>query len=328
MLRLCLQMDWQLVSQQWLSAVRGRRSQRVLSRRLGLGANAVYRWESGRCAPSAPAALRLAERAGVRVDDAIFTFLGVPERDWVAGFGFATADGVRSLLERVRGERSFIELSEATGFNRFALSRWFRGTSSPTLPQLLALLEATTHRVLDFIAAFTDPARLPSVAQAWRVHLASRNAAFDAPWSHAVLRTLELAEYAKLDTPDSAWIARRLGIGLDEAERCVHLLSESRQIKLERKHWVVDEQAVVVDTGQDPARARELRRFWLAEALQRFDHGARGAFGYNLFTVSEKDYEALKQLYVQYFEGMRRIVANSTPGEKLVLFCGQLVEMA
>lgn len=327
MLRSCIHMDWQLVSQQWLSAVRGRRSQRVLSRRLGLGANAVYRWESGRCAPAAPVALRFAERAGVKVDDAIFTFLGVPERDRDASAGFSTPEGVRSLLERVRGERSFIELAHATGFNRFALSRWFRGTSSPTLPQLFALLEATTHRVLDFIAAFTDPARLPAVAQPWRVHLASRNAAFDAPWSHAVLRTLELAEYAGQRAPDTQWIARRLGISLDEAERCIHLLNESRQIKREHQHWVVDEQAVVVDTGQDPARARELRRFWLAEALQRFDKGARGAFGYNLFTVSDKDYEALKGLYVQYFESMRHIVANSSPGEKLVLFCGQLVEM-
>jgi transcriptional regulator with XRE-family HTH domain len=327
MLRSCLQMDWQIVSQQWLSALRGKRSQRVLSRRLGLGANAVYRWESGRCAPSAPMALRLAERTGVRVDEAIFAFLGVPERDRVTGFGFATPEGVRTLLERVRGERTFLELAEATSFNRFALSRWFRGTSQPTLPQLFELLESTTHRVLDFIAAFTDPARLPSVAQAWRIHLASRNAAFDAPWSHAVLRTLELDAYARVTAPKPGWIAERLGIAIDEEERCLRLLAESRQIKREGQHWVVDEQAVV-DTGQDATRARELRRFWLAEALQRFDAGARGAFGYNLFTVSDKDYEALKLLYLQYFENMRNLVATSSPGQKLVLYCGQLVEMA
>jgi hypothetical protein len=267
------------------------------------------------------------QRAGIGVDKAILTFLGVPERDRDTAADFSSAEGVCALLSRVRGERTFLELAQATGFNRFALSRWFRGTSSPTLPQLLALLEATTHRVLDFIAAFTDPLRLPCLCEAWRVHLASRNAAFDAPWSHAVLRALELDEYARVDAPEEGWLARRLGIPEAEEQRCLGLLSESRQIKRVRNHWVVDEQATV-DTGQDAARARELRRFWLAEALQRFDGGARGAFGYNLFTVSNKDYEALKLLYVQFFENMRHLVANSAPGDKLMLFSGQLVEMA
>lgn len=319
-------MDWELLSREWLRTLRGKRSMRALSVRLGFGENAVYRWESGRCAPLASVALRLAGLSGVRVNEAVFGFLGVPAKDRSKQPSFATARGVQLLLQRVRGERSFVELARETQFTRFALSRWFHGSTEPTLPQLLELIEATTRRVLDFVAAFSDPAKCPSVADAWRVHLASRNAAFDAPWSHAVLRALELSDYASAQTPEPGWIARRLGIPLTEEVRCLELLATSRQIEHRGTHWAVDESAVV-DTGQDPARARELRRFWLAEALQRFDRGARGAYGYNLFTLSHHDYEALRQLYVQFFENMRRLIANSTSGDRIVLFCGQLVEL-
>lgn len=90
--------------------------------------------------------------------------------------------------------------------------------------------------------------------------------------------------------------------------------------------WQVTQRGTV-DTGQDPQRARELRRFWQEQALQRFDDGARGAFVYNSFTISNADYEALKGLSMQYFEAMRTLVASSTLGDKLVLFCGQMLEL-
>jgi hypothetical protein len=319
-------MDWSLLAAQWLRALRGRRSQRAASKRLGYSSNILYRWEAGYCAPLASTAFSAAARFSVNVDDAVLGFLGVPAHDRDGAPAFTTREGIRYLLERVRGEASFIDLAKRTSFNRFALSRWYRGAAEPKLPELLQLIEATTHRVLDFIAAFCDPAHVPCVAEKWRAHRALRDAAFDAPWSHAVLRVLELGEYHTLRKHEAGWIAARLGISVSEEERCIRLLEQSQQIQKRSGRWVVTKQGTI-DTGQDPARARELRRFWLEEALRRFNHGARGAFGYNLFTISDKDYESLRALYVQYFEAMRTLIADSTPGDKLVLFCGQLVEM-
>lgn len=124
----------------------------------------------------------------------------------------------------------------------------------------------------------------------------------------------------------AGWIAARLGISPKEEDRCLALLHRSRQIEKRDGRWVVKQEGTV-DTGQDVKRARELRRFWQEQALRRFDAGARGTFGYNLFTISEQDFEALKKLYVQYFESMRALIASSSPGDRLVLFCAQLVEM-
>ncbi len=319
-------MDTALLAAQWLRAIRGRRSQRDASRRLGYGSNIVYRWESGHCAPHASAAFQAARRFGIDVDQAVRGFLGVPDADRKPLPSVTSREGVQFLLGRLRGEASFVELASATPFNRFVLSRWFRGLTEPRLPELFELVEATTHRLLDFVAAFVDPKRLPCIADEYAAHLALRNAAFDAPWSHAVLRALELAEYARRGKHEPGWIAARIGISSSEEARCLALLERSRQIEQRDGRWLVKQEGTV-DTGQDAKRARELRRFWQEQALRRFDAGARGAFGYNLFTISEQDFEALKTLYLQYFENMRTLIARSSPGDKLVLFCGQLVEL-
>lgn len=319
-------MDWQQVAAEWICALRGRRSQRAASKRLGYGSNIVYRWEARLCAPPATTAFTAAQRFGVNVEESIATFLGVPDADRSELPDFTTRDGIVILLERLRGDLSFVELAKRTTFNRFTLSRWFRGAAEPKLPELLQLVEVTTRRLLDFIASFTDPAKLPSLRVAWRKHRALRDAAFDAPWSHAVLRCLELRAYQQLPRHQAGWIASRIGISLQEEQRCLELLRESEQVALKDGRWTVVKQATV-DTGQEPTRARELRRFWLQQALTRFEANARGAFGYNLFTVSDKDYDALRTLYVQYFESMRSLIAESSPGERLVLFCGQLLEL-
>ncbi len=319
-------MMWRQLAGEWIRALRGRRSQRAASQRLGFGSNIFYRWEHGQCAPPSSTAFSVAQGLGVRVDEAVFTFLGLSPRTSRKWGSLTTRDGVCQLVERLRGDSSYLQLAERTSFNRFAVSRWCRGLSEPSLPELFEFIEATTHRLLDFVAVFVDPSKLPSIAEQWQTHLALRNAAYDMPWSHAVLRVLELRQYAELPKHQPGWIADRIGLSLEEEESCLDILRRSNQVEWRHERWVVSERGTI-DTGQDPARARQLRRFWLGEALRRFDDGAKGAFGYNLFTISKTDYERLKALYLNYFESMRHLVSTSSPGEKLVLFCGQLVEL-
>src|SRR5687767_4395102 len=119
-------MDWQLVARDLLRALRGRRSQRQLSRKLGFSSNVVYRWESGRAAPAAHEFFRLAAlvvrtpylrllEAGFRYDEGRRTH------------DLADAKGVAGWLEAMRGELPITSLAESTGCSRFVISRWLSG---------------------------------------------------------------------------------------------------------------------------------------------------------------------------------------------------------
>jgi transcriptional regulator with XRE-family HTH domain len=316
--------DHERLASDWLRAIRGRRSQRAFSRRLGYRSNIAYRWESGVCFPTAREVLAVCERFGLDVEVAAGTFLA-PTANRPAELELTRAEGLAAFLEVARGEATIVDLAKRSGHSRFAVSRWLKGEAEPRLPEFLAVLEAATFRSLDFVSAFTDPAKLPSVADEWRALEAARNVAYDVPWSPAVLRVLELEDYPKQKRHRPGWIAARIGITEEEETRCLNALLAARQVRLERGRYVVDRNRTV-DTRADPRRSREVRAHWIDVARERLTGGVPGTFGYNVMALSLGDLEKLRELHVAYFRDMQALVADS-PSECVVLFNTQLVRL-
>jgi hypothetical protein len=317
-----LQLDFEQLSRELVRAVRGERSQLALSRWLGFRTNVLYSWEAGRDFPTAARFLDVAARCGADVRGALERFL---PRATSADAGDKRAL-VTALLVAARGHTPIVELAARSGYSRFAIARWLKGQTEPRLPQLLRLLEASSLRVLDFVAALTDPAQLQSVADAWRDLEATRTAAHEAPWTQAVLRCLELPAYARLPEHAPGFVAQRIGIELEEERRCLQLLEDSGQIQLQDGRYVV-QRALAVDTRRDPESTRRLRSFWTRVALERLEAGTDGLFSYNVFGVSEADLARLRELHAEYFQQMRTIIADSEPVERVVIGATQLLAL-
>ena len=313
------------MASQLIRVLRGSRSQTALSRRLGYRSNVVYTWEAGDGFPTAARALVVARRVGVEPTEALARFYDRPPA-WLGEIDLATRAGVTQLLDDLRGHRSINELADATGRNRYAVSRWLKGATEPRLPDFLRLVEACSLRLLDFLAAFIDPAGLPEVADAWRALEAARGAARDAPWSHAVLRALELAEYRALPCHERGWIARRLGISVEQEAQCLELLLQAGQIRAgSGGHF--EHQVATVDVRRDRLATRNLAG-WCAElGHARLVEGGAGTFTFNLFGVSTQDLARLRQLQRDYFAELRAIVAESQPVERVAVANMQLFSL-
>jgi DNA-binding phage protein len=311
------------ISADWLRLMRGKRSQRAFSKRLGYASNIAYRWETGVCYPLGREALTLAKCHGAAGRAALMTFLGGALPAALTDVDLGTRSGVAQLLKTLRGDTSLVELARRSGYSRFSIARWLSGASEPRLPELLTLVEATTFRMLDFLASFTHIERLPSVAEEYRALEAARKIAYDVPWSHAVLRALELSDYRALKRHQPGWLARRLGISREEEERCLTALATARQIKLQNGLWVEDESRVVF-TGSNPERGRRLKAEWLRVGLERLEAGVPGTFSYNLMAISRADLPRLREMHIAYFRSMQALVADSAPSECVVLFNTEL----
>jgi transcriptional regulator with XRE-family HTH domain len=316
--------DHARLASDWLRAIRGRRSQRAFSRRLGYRSNIAYRWESGVCFPTAREVLAMCERFGLDVETAATAFLA-PSRAQSMELALDRVEGLAAFLDAARGEATIVDLAKRAGHSRFAVSRWLKGEAEPRLPEFLAVLEAATFRALDFVSAFTDPAKLPSVADEWRALEAARNVAYDVPWSPAVLRVLELEDYTKQKRHRPGWIAERIGITEEEETRCLNALLAARQVRLERGRYVID-RTRTVDTRADPKRSRQVRAHWIDVARDRLTRGVTGTFGYNVMSLSVADLDRLRELHVAYFRDMQALVTDS-PSECVVLFNTQLVRL-
>jgi transcriptional regulator with XRE-family HTH domain len=315
-------MDYAQLASELVRGVRGRRSQQTVSRRLGFRSNVVYAWESGRSDPTAAEFLRFAESCRVAVRPALSGFY-VRAPAWLGSVKLVTSPAaVASFLRDQRGRTPIVELAAATGISRFALSRWFKGTAEPRLPDFLHVLHAATQRVGDWIAPFADPAGLPSLARLWQSQQAARRAAYELPWTQPVSRALELAEYQALPTHRDGWIAARLGLDPDLERQALETLALSGQITQRAGRWCVDE-AAPVDLRVDPEAAARQRAFWVGVAAERAEH-VKGMFAYNVCAVSERDLLRLKQLAREFLQQARTVIAQSSPVERVALIQMQL----
>jgi DNA-binding MarR family transcriptional regulator len=262
-------------------------------------------------------------RLDPRVHDLLPRLLGPAGRAAPDAKGLSAA-AVAAFLRELRGKTPLSVLAERSGYSRFRVGRWLAGRARPRLPEFLCLVEAASRRVLDLLAGIVDPARLPSVAARWRALRVARELAYESPWSHAVLRALELEGYRR--DPSPSLIAERLGIAVPDVERGLVELTRSGQVRRERGRVRV-RRVQAVDTGGDPERARKLKATWTRTAIERLEAGAPGSFGYSVFAISRGDLRRLRELHLEYVRAMRTLIAGSERSECVGLYCAQLLDL-
>lgn len=301
--------------------LRGERSQAALSRWLRYRSNVVYLWEQGRRYPTAAGFFWLAQRCGVDVEAQLDRFLTERGDHGPA----STPAGAAGFLRDLRGSRKSAALARDLGLSKHAIGRWMRGETEPRLPEFLHLVEGLSRSLLDFVALFADPAELPSVSEAWRRTLVARRLLREEPWAPAILLALELDAYQALEAHQPGWIAARLRLPEEVEARCLALLEDVGQIVRRGGRY----SPVATQTVNLAPRERkwDLRQWWSSVANERLVPEMDGLASWNLFTVSQADYERLKVHHVQYFRELRSIVAESQGEERVVLANVQLIAL-
>jgi DNA-binding phage protein len=318
-------LDYGQLGAELIRALRGKRSQTALSRRLGYKTNILYIWEAQKGAPTGAGFLQLAARVGVEVGQALQQFYRTPPA-WLGDNDPLSPAGVAALLDDLRGKSTLVETARKLRVSRFALARWLKAEAEPRLPDFLQLIEVCSLRLLDFVALLVDPELVPCLAERWAELQLGRRAAYERPWSHAILRALELSQYQALPAHQPGWLAQLLGLPLEEETQCLELLAGTDQIESHAGKWRV-RQVLTIDTRKDPEAARHLKAWWAQVGSERFRAGADGVFSYNLFGVSQSDLKRIEALQRSYFRELRTIVAQSQPVEDVVVVNLQLFSL-
>ena len=315
--------DYERVASELIRALRGKRSQAAFSRKLGYRSNIVNRWESGEAFPTATTFLRAVAAARKALPSPLIRFFPrAPES--LSRAEPASPEQVAAFLQELRGKTPILGVAAGAGHNRYSVSRWLSGSVEPRLPQFLLLIEVMSRRLIDFVACCTEPARLPSIARAHERLELARQTAYDQPFSHAVLRALELGAP---DRDQVAWLADRLHLPPAEVRAALGVLEATGQVERRGERWTLT-QVISVNTSQDRARARALKASWARTALARLESGAPGSYGYSVFAISKRDLRRLRDVHLEYVRAMQAIIAASRPGECVGLYCAQLLDLA
>jgi transcriptional regulator with XRE-family HTH domain len=306
-------------AQQFLKALRGKRSQGAFAKRLGYRANPITDWEHGRRCPTAQEALRAASLVGVKVEAAFLTFHPAPLAGAPGRFELA------AWLSALRGSTSISGVAERAGVSRFAVRRWLTGTAQPRLADFFRLVEAITGRLHDLVALMVPIEQVPSLSARHASALALRGAAYSAPWSEAVLRVIETAGYRGLAKHEPGYIARVLGISLEQERAALAVLVKAGSLKRKRGRYEYRDDETV-DTRGDTDRVTHLLQHWTQAARERIpQRRQRDLFAYNVFAVSAQDLDAAREVLRRAFREVRTIAARSQPMEEVAILNLQLI---
>lgn len=304
----------ELAAQQFLRALRGKRSQTGFARRLGYRGNPITNWEHGRRYPSAPEALRAAQKVGVDVAKAFARFVSAVPLTQERG-----AFQVGAWLRELTRNTTISALARSSGLSRFALGRWFAGERMPKLPEFFALVDVITGRLPDLIAELVPIASVPALIERYQLSQAVRRIAFEEPWAAAVQRALEA------DSGGPRAIARRLDITEREVLRVLSLLESARLVRREGNRYM-PLPPQTVDTRGEPGALTRVKHHWAQVAAARSAEPRPGDFfAYNVISLSAADLARVRQALQTAFREVRSIVAVSEPTERIALVNVQLV---
>lgn len=310
----------ELVARELIRALRGPRSQVQLSRRLGYRSNPVAEWEGGRRWPSAAELVRVCRIAGVDVAAAIERF----HPPAAAAFGDPEAPRIGPWLAALRGDQAIGSIAAALGRSRSAVSRWLAGRTAIDVPDLLAVVDVLTGRVVDLVAALVPIEAVPSLAPSWERAQRARRLLFDHPWALAVLACVQTRDFRG----GAEAVAAALALDEGTAAACLAALVETGVLTRGADGWAAAPDRLVVDTAAVPGGADRLRRHWLEVALARLEaRGPDDQFGYAVFSVSADDLARIRELHRAYYRQVRAIASASSPTDAVVLLNLQLLAL-
>jgi transcriptional regulator with XRE-family HTH domain len=275
------------IAQEFVRALRGRRSQRALSARLGYRSNPVALWETGRRFPTAAEALRVCKVVRINVKSAFERF----HRPTAASFEHGD-DGVAKWLRATRGEASIADVSARVGASRYAVSRWLAGKTRPRLPDFLRLVEALTGRLADFVGELVPLEKIPELAKLHEAQRVARKLSRDQPWTPAILFMLETEGYQALEVHDDEWLAQRLGIERALVEQIVGALEAAHIIA---RSGDLYEAVSELHTYSRGAALSRRKQHWAQVAAERMPNPRdRDYFTFVIGSMSPTDFELLR----------------------------------
>lgn len=305
--------------------MRGARSRPALARRLKVDPNVLYMWESGLRSPRASVLFRVA--AATRTDlTRLSTFLA-PDSSPCAKPGTWGAKEMSALVAIITKGATAMDVARAAATDRSTVARWRRGDSEPRLPAFLQLVHTFTHRLIEWLDFFVSAKNLSEVRALCQAVEAQRGLAYERPWSHAVLRALELKKTTAASQVSQ--IAAALNLEPSEVEGCLAQLKSANLVRKTAGRWTA-RRVLTVDTATDAAGNLALKRHWgtVAESrLHYFDGNSDSLYSYNVMAVSNEDLQRIKLLHAAYFEQVRSIVSESRLAERVVLLNLQLVAL-
>lgn len=308
--------DFDELTCELLVALRGRRSQVALSRRLRFRFNQIYRWESGSRKVRWSDFTRICQACGVDLPQAVRVVTRRPCTTFA------------EILESLAPATSHATIARRSRISRQKVQRIAAGELDPDLGTAFRLLHNADFALFHLLDELLDESRFPPMLRTSLQEFRTERQEFaHSPAACAIDLFLETCTYRKLPAHDSAVVARGLGFSLAETERLLGKLESIGLIEM------VDGKYRKARTGGSIGRADaktvlDFVRHFHALSGQRLEamsgFSGQDAFMLRLLPMSRATYEQVLRLGEDFIRKMSETVVRQEPLDVNDVYCVSL----
>lgn len=316
-------MDYAQIEKELVVALRGSRSQMMLSRRLGFSSNKVYKWESGLSRLSWGEFIHLAKCCKADYLPSLQKILGYKGSPEESDKFFAYLMGATSKTEVAKK----IEVSENL------VNRWLSGKSEPSLGVIFKMIHVFHLLLPEFIVHMTEEEKVPSIKDLFQHKNRQKVAIGLQPELELVMAMIQLDKTINGTESQLRFISEVLGISSDEALKKFERLVELDLARNTSERFIAT--VPFVETGLTLSLSSNIRRFWLryinhfVDTLEQDPLLERqNFFGYDVFAVSDHVGKEMVREYYQFYARIRTLIENDTgPKTTVKLLATQVLDV-
>ena len=323
-----MDIDYTQVKKELLVAIRGRLPQVKVKNKLGYKHNYISRWESNLRDISWVNFVKFCVACGKKekLQEAL-SLLEIPSDMPPTDFG--------KIITLLKGKRRISEFALLTGFTRFTINRWMQNKSSPSLEEMLIVIDKTTDNNIQFVSCFANiKGQIPSLKAEYDKCLVRRNVFCDYPLSAIIDNYLEHCDYKEMQSYQPGSIARRFGFSPEEEELIVCLLKEANILEMKGgKIQPHHSQERRKNIGGDYRQGLKFQRYWLKQTVEFFNYlmtvnkrANDSRFFCSSMCLSVGDLEKIKEKCRQHFDDVRTMPRDEGR-EKMVMLNVQLLNL-
>lgn len=318
-------MDFKMLVQQALRAMRGRRSSEGVSQKLGYSYNQVHRWESGKVSIGWSEFAEFAEACGINFQVAINRIAIL--------YKIKNAHEASEIIQALFGDYSINEAAKRLGVSRFKVSRWVDGKVEPRAAEMLQVIQFFSGVLIDLYEGLGVVEKVPEMLSRRKQLQALEKIFLTYPYAACFLWAFLLKEYKESKTHIRGFAAKRLKIPQSAEDALLKKLTEVEILGLEKGKYVPHMKKMNTSTLSRAAQ-REIRKYWLRHGLRFLEeHGempdrSRFLSGYLEFSIPTKLIPRVMERYMAFYREISTLahLDQSGPPEEIRVLSLQIFD--
>ncbi len=296
-------MNYKKLAQILMKEIRGSSSQNMINKSLGFSYNQYAKWENGRAHISWKQFVKLCHLLKIDLQVVLNTACSYPYKTVAP----------KPVITFLFGGDSIHQFAKKHDLSRFKLARWASEKNEPALHDILEILDLSAHfRLSRFLSNFRISSEIITNLS---ITVHSDEPEHHNPIYHLAIDCLSIKEYTDQPTHTKGFLAKKLGISLEEESELIDYMISNGMLKRKNQKLTAPDRYIEstrppnIEDQLDFFHSRSRKYFVKNKERTDINHLVLGTMSIHTNTLKKIKcilFQAQEDLYKSILEGSKK----------------------